>query len=877
MVGNKLDTTCNELVNTITLDVSSSAIQDLSGVQYFDNLQNFDAHSNLLQSLPPLPSGITLMNINDNDLTDLAVLPPGLSQLYCSSNHLSSLPAMPLSLNVLSAGQNELISLPTLPPGLSFLEVSDNQLTSLPGLPVALHNLIVSDNLLTVLPDLPPDLLSLICNNNFLTTIPALPASLTELKCAVNLLQSLPALSPNLHYLGCANNQLTALPALPPSLNTLSAHNNLLTALPPLPQPSFSCSFDISDNPIACLTTLPDSIQMIFCNTFITCMPNVPQASTFYNCSAPLPPLCSGNNDCIPYNVSGYSFEDLNNNCIMDAGEPPLAGRLISINGGQYYSYTDTNGYYTFYTGVPGVYQLSEVNPATNLWDLSCNGNLQSVIIIDAQDTFNNRNFPNQIVSYCAFLTVDVATPSQRLCYSGNSYSVSYCNQGTLTAFNSYIDIEFDPEVIPLSSTLPWTSVNGNIYRFDIGTIAPGSCSSFQIIDSVSCDAIIDQTACIKANIYPDTTCETVSPLWDFSDLQVSGECNASNDTVKFVVKNTGTGDMTSGTTVTIYEDDLLMGLATLQLDAGDSLVVMQSATGATYRIEAEQTFGHPGRSQPRSFQELCGSGPYSLNKIIPVIQDDADRWVEIDCHLITASFDPNFKSVQPSGVGPDHLVTPNDNLDYTLQFQNTGTDTAFNVLIIDTIEIQYLDITTIQPGSSRHQYNFSVEGANIVKFAFNNIHLPDSNVNEAASHGFVKYQIQQKAGNLPGTVINNFADIYFDYNDPVPTNTAFVTIADKDSIFIISDHSLLLQPGYSISVAPNPFETSLRFEIGGQGAAKNYTVRMYDLLGSEVYSSSKFHAASFTIIPAIATGGIYFYRIYDGNDLIGTGKLIRK
>lgn len=41
---------------------------------------------------------------------------------------------------------------------------------------------------------------------------------------------------------------------------------------------------------------------------------------------------------------------------------------------------------------------------------------------------------------------------------------------------------------------------------------------------------------------------------------------------------------------------------------------------------------------------------------------------------------------------------------------------------------------------------------------------LPDSNVNEAASHGFVNL-VSPKAGLAEGSVVKNKAEIYFDFN----------------------------------------------------------------------------------------------------------------
>jgi hypothetical protein len=60
------------------------------------------------------------------------------------------------------------------------------------------------------------------------------------------------------------------------------------------------------------------------------------------------------------------------------------------------------------------------------------------------------------------------------------------------------------------------------------------------------------------------------------------------------------------------------------------------------------------------------------------------------------------------------------------------------------------------------------------MEFKFENILLVDSNTNEPLSHGFVRYRIQPKTNlKSAGDSITNFAAIYFDFNEPVITNTA--------------------------------------------------------------------------------------------------------
>lgn len=145
-------------------------------------------------------------------------------------------------------------------------------------------------------------------------------------------------------------------------------------------------------------------------------------------------------------------------------------------------------------------------------------------------------------------------------------------------------------------------------------------------------------------------------------------------------------------------------------------------------------------------------------------------------CVASTAAYDPNDKRVNPEGEGAEHFIPNDTTLSYLIRFQNTGTDTAFNVYIIDTLS-EYLDINTLRPGASSHSYDWEIYGDGILRFTFNDILLPDSNVNEALSHGFVAFEIQPRAQLLPGTVIENTVGIIFDYNAPIITNTVFNTI----------------------------------------------------------------------------------------------------
>jgi hypothetical protein len=145
----------------------------------------------------------------------------------------------------------------------------------------------------------------------------------------------------------------------------------------------------------------------------------------------------------------------------------------------------------------------------------------------------------------------------------------------------------------------------------------------------------------------------------------------------------------------------------------------------------------------------------------------------------ITGSYDPNDKQVFPKGITEQGLILASDTvLNYLIRFQNTGNDTAFTVVVRDTLDPN-LDVSTLRILGYSHPMDFNLSGAGVMTFTFNNILLPDSNTNEALSHGYINYVIELKKDLPLSTQIKNTAYIYFDFNPPIITNTTINTIYD--------------------------------------------------------------------------------------------------
>ncbi len=155
------------------------------------------------------------------------------------------------------------------------------------------------------------------------------------------------------------------------------------------------------------------------------------------------------------------------------------------------------------------------------------------------------------------------------------------------------------------------------------------------------------------------------------------------------------------------------------------------------------------------------------------------DNNTAINYRTITGAYDPNDKLATTNTGGTEYWVLEQDEwIDYTIRFQNTGTDTAFNVIITDTLPTN-LDPGSIIVGAASHNFTWDLQGHGTIKFYFPNILLPDSNVNEPKSHGFVGFRIKPRDPQdlQPGDQLINIANIYFDFNPPVITEPSVLTV----------------------------------------------------------------------------------------------------
>lgn len=143
--------------------------------------------------------------------------------------------------------------------------------------------------------------------------------------------------------------------------------------------------------------------------------------------------------------------------------------------------------------------------------------------------------------------------------------------------------------------------------------------------------------------------------------------------------------------------------------------------------------------------------------------------------HIVVNSFDPNCKTNNMADSIPLSAVQNGEYIYYTIQFQNTGTASAIDIFIKDTLSEKLRD-STLEIIRVSHPFTYSLKDR-VATWNFFNINLPDSNANEKLSHGYIQYRIKAKPTLVTGDFINNTAAIYFDFNPPVITENNRLTV----------------------------------------------------------------------------------------------------
>ncbi len=433
----------------------------------------------------------------------------------------------------------------------------------------------------------------------------------------------------------------------------------------------------------------------------------------------------------IPNKLKIFVYDDLNQNCIKDANEPPVRNAKVIVNG-NFISDVDDNGEASFY-----IHKMENV--VTLEFNEILYSNCESSYDANFSGSTNNLtlDIPLKAKRYCVDLKSGISTPFLRRCFD-NTYYGNICNEGNIDAENVEVKIILDEFFDFVSVNLPVISQTGSEIILDAGTIESGDCKNITIKVNVSCDAALGQEHCIE--IDAETT---------------SHEC----------------------------ED-----------------------------VDSRESYE--------------------------------------DCQPNIGSFDPNDKAIFVNGVRGQEYIEPGDKIEYMIRFQNTGTDTAFTVRIQDPISSKF-DIASIRPVTASHEYSWSIENGTL-KVVFNNILLVDSFKNEAASHGFIKFEIELHKETKLNESLSNVAGIYFDFNDPVITNTVVTPVGKP-----VSSHDLTSD---RVTIFPNPTSDFITIDVKDSAFAFGKTT-IYNAEG-EMVLSVDMTASTLKLDVSLLEGGYYLVSV---------------
>jgi len=365
---------------------------------------------------------------------------------------------------------------------------------------------------------------------------------------------------------------------------------------------------------------------------------------------------------------------------------------------------------------------------------------------------------------------------------------------------NNYDSTDIGFSQIQLNSTpqsdFTFSWPNGNYFmNFSdtMGTyiIQPENLTNWSIVtDSLSYTIVIDSSYntmdSLNFGFYPDT-------LIDEIQLELVGGFPRCNDTINYWLnfRNIGT--------------TIPSGVIKLELDSNllyvTSNVVPDSVIGQNiyWHFDSLMYFTEELINIEVGTPNFMFMGN-SLTSIVETLVIDTLGIISFSSsdtlsQILLCAYDPNDKIVTPKGIDSMGYISPNTTeLEFTIRFQNTGSDTAINVTITDQLD-QNLNWQSFTPLASSHPATIDINQNGNIEFNFNNIMLPDSNVNELASHGFIKYRIDLLPSLPLNTSIYNTANIYFDENPAVVTNTTINTLYEcVDTIpFGISNSSLCI------------------------------------------------------------------------------------
>ncbi len=781
----------SEALAVKTLSVFNNYINDLTGIQFFLNLEELRCYQNNLSSLDVSSlSNLKLLKCSENNMSSLNI--SGLTQIETldfnvnlissinlnSAVNLKNLICYHNSLSNLDVSQNTL---------LETIWADTNQLSTL--------NLVGLNNLTT-----------LYVNENQLTSLNlTVINSLIEIQCRNNLLTLLDLSTlVNLSTLICGGNQIATLDLSNQHLNQLACENNLLITL------DISNSLGLG--------------QLYFGNTGL----NAVDLSGFTNLTHLY--FYGGNQTAI--NISNLPL-------LVDVGliNTNLTSIDISNNPLIFNLYLNNNNNLNYLNIKNGGNVSSGVNSCPNLLYVCAN---ESDIINLNQAISNgiNNSASTVVNSYCSFTPGgNHNTITGSIKFDANNDG---CDANDLPQSNIRVNIN--------DGATTGATFTNNLGNYTFYTQA-GSFDLTPDIENPTWYTFSPTTATIPfADNNNNTTnqnfCITANGV--HNDVEVVVEpillARPGFDAIyKIVYKNKGNQTL-SGALSFGYDDSVLDFVSATVVPTSQSTGLLNWNYTNMLPFENRSFYVTLHVNTPTSTPPVNIGDSLTFNATItPIITDEnpLDNTFTFN-QTVVGSFDPNNIACLEGAVVPPSEI--GSYLHYGVNFENTGTSQAQNIVVKVVIDTTKYDVNSLQMLNTSNPAYIKITG-NVAEFIFQNIML------DTGGHGDVLFKIKTLSSLNAGDMVTKAADIFFDYNAPINTGMANTTFELLNNGQFVIDNSII--------ISPNP--TSSLINVNSNINIKS--VQVYDIQGRLL--ETKLVNDLKTIINLLdKTNGIYFLKI---------------
>jgi uncharacterized repeat protein (TIGR01451 family) len=789
------------------LEVENASISSLVGIEKFTNLISLQCTNNQISNLDISSlKKLTDLNCNSNLLTVLAITGAvSLENLYCQSNLLESLNASNLT-------------------NLIFLECSQNKLKSLVlvGL-INLQSLVCSGNTLTSLDvnDL-TSIVTLECSNNNITTFDfSKIVNIETLSCSYNQLSKLDVSTlVDLSNFDCTDNQLSTINVAGLSrLSNFNCSNNAITIL--------SINSLLSLINLNCRSNSLTSLNVLGLAKLkvLDCSRNQITALDLFGLTSLQTLFCTDNQIKVlnANNQTAFQSLEISNNLLIE---------LYIKNGSN-----EGEGFLAL-AGNPTLRYICADEAETNY-----------VLEQVGMNNYNNV----EINSYCTVFIggyTNILEGKNRLDTNSNG-----CDQ--LDNNFPYLKLNITADSSTISTIVPDQS---GAYSYGVKA---GSYTITPVLENPNYYTISPATtSAVFTNVYSPFSADfCISPKGIFRDLEViilpldSPQSNLESK-YKIIYKNKGTlaqsGDI-----------KLMFDATALNLIAANPNLTSQSLGVLNWNFT--NLLPQETRSILVSFKVNSAiKDGYFLNYIVNILNTTdttpIDNYHELRQTVVNTMVSNSKICLQGNSISKSKV---GDYLYYMVRFENSGNAAITSLVVKDLIDISKFDINTLVPMHGSHTFSTIITNSATVEFIFENINLPFDKGNNI---GYVVFKIKTLANLEDGAVITNVANIYFDYNQAILTNTASTSIQNLK----IQDHFL----SESVIVFPNPVKNVLNIQENSRAVISS--INIYNMLGQLVQTQLNSDGNINAVDVSKLKNGLYFIRISTASG-IATSKFLKE